>query len=396
MAREGLYSPAPFHDFGRCDFLLHDSPAALVQISAATTARLRTQVRLRSPKHPGVYGMIDAAGELIYVGKARRLRARLLSYFRPRSRGPKAAKILRHTRAVVWEAWGDEFAALLREVELIRRWRPRWNVQGQPLRRRLAFLCLGREPAAYAFLSRKPPKDAVAFFGPMPAGLRAQEAARRLNDAFGLRDCPQAQEMIFPEQGELFPTIRAPGCLRYEIGACLGPCTGLCPRRTYTRQVKAARGFLDGTQRTLLEHLEQQMQTAAGAQQYELAASLRDRWTSLTWLAEHLGRLRQAQETLSFIYPVTGWDNQTIWFLIHGARVVAAVPAPVDARSARTAREAIDAVFGGKKLCHLLTPYEHIDGRWMVMSWFRKRPGELARTLPPDEALRRCKIARAG
>jgi excinuclease ABC subunit C len=393
MARDGLYGSGPFNDFGPCEFFAGAPSAKLAQIAATTSRQLRGHVCLHVANKPGVYGMIDAAGELIYVGKALRLRTRLLSYFRPRSRGRKAGRIVRDARALVWEVWGHEFAAILRETELIRRWRPRWNVQGQPLRRRLAFLCLGREPAAYAFLSRKPPRDAVARFGPMPAGPRAQEAARRLNDVFGLRDCPQPQEMIFPEQGELFPILRAPGCLRHEIGACLGPCTGSCPRPEYSKQVKAARAFLEGRAPRVLDDLEARMQTAAAAQQYELAGSLRDRWQALNWLAGHLGRLREAQQTLSFVYPLTGWDQRTLWFLIHGARVVAAVPAPVDRASARLARAAIDAVFGGRKLCGLLTPYEHLDGRWLVMSWFRKRPGELARALPPREALRRCKSA---
>src|SRR5262249_59495239 len=101
--------------------------------------------------------MLDANDTLIYVGKAKELRARLLSYFRGRSRDPKAGRILEPTQTVVWEHAASEFAALLRELELIRRWRPRFNVQGQPHRRARTFICLGRRPAPYAFLLRRPP-----------------------------------------------------------------------------------------------------------------------------------------------------------------------------------------------------------------------------------------------
>src|SRR5262249_40548690 len=139
--------------------------------------RLRSQVRLLAPRKPGVYGMLDAHQELLYVGKAKNLRARLLSYFRPRSRAPKAGKIVAQTTCLLWEGGPDEFASLLRELELIRRWRPRFNVQGQPLRRRLTFVCVGRQPAPYVFLTPNPPRTATAAFGPVPAGHRAAEAA---------------------------------------------------------------------------------------------------------------------------------------------------------------------------------------------------------------------------
>src|SRR5206468_7403517 len=140
--------------------------------------------------------MIDKPGELLYVGKAKCLRARLLSYFRTRSRDPKAGRILQHARSIAWEIVPSEFAALLRELELIRRWQPRFNVKGQPRRRRRTYLCLGRRPAPHAFLSARPPATALVRFGPVPAGHRAGEAVRRVNDWFRLRDCPQAQPMV--------------------------------------------------------------------------------------------------------------------------------------------------------------------------------------------------------
>jgi len=167
--------------------------------------------------------MIDAAGELIYVGKAKSLRARLLGYFRPKSRDEKAGKIIKETRRLVWELAGSEFAALLRELELIRRWQPRFNVQGQPRRHRRCYVCIGRRPAAYAFVAATPPSTAAASFGPVPGPRKARESARRLNDWFRLRDCPQKQTMVFADQGELFPLVRAPGCIRHDIGQCLAP-----------------------------------------------------------------------------------------------------------------------------------------------------------------------------
>src|SRR5262249_27057960 len=148
-----LFPSVVFTTFGPSAYLPGMEESRATCTDSGKSARLRTQVRLLAPRQPGVYGMVDAHHELIYVGKANNLRARLCSYFRPRSRPPKAGKILAQTSRVLWETCSGEFPSLLRELELIRRWRPRFNVQGQPLRRRHTFVCIGRKPAPYAFLA---------------------------------------------------------------------------------------------------------------------------------------------------------------------------------------------------------------------------------------------------
>jgi excinuclease ABC subunit C len=292
-------------------------------------SRLREKVRKRCPRQPGVYGMVDASGELIYVGKAKCLRSRLLSYFRPNSRDPKAGRIIENTFVIAWELATSEFAALLRELELIRRWQPRFNVQGQPNRRRRTYVCVGREPAPYLFLSPKPPGTAFAGFGPVPSGVTAREGVRRLNDWFRLRDCPQAQEMLFADQSELFPLERTPGCSRHEIGQCLGPCAAACSRGAYTDAVGSALAFLEGRDASPLERIEGDMNAASAALQFERAAALRDKLAALQWLTDHLARLHEAARQ-SFVYAVPSADGPDLWYAIHGGRVRAVLPAPHD------------------------------------------------------------------
>ena len=183
--------PAPeFSGFGPSsqDLVVTERPLAVVQ--AARTSALRVLVRRDAGRQPGVYGMIDGTGRLLYVGKAKALRLRLLSYFRPKSRDPKAGRILGLTRSIVWEPCLHEFAALIRELELIRRWRPHFNVRGKPTRQRPTYICVGRQPAPQLFLSRVPPPGVLDRFGPLMNSERLSEAVRRLNDHFGLRDCP--------------------------------------------------------------------------------------------------------------------------------------------------------------------------------------------------------------
>jgi excinuclease ABC subunit C len=389
-----LCYPAPFDGFGPSAFLA-DAAAFADSGTPAGKGRLRSQLRLLAPRQPGVYGMVDAHHDLIYLGKAKNLRARLLSYFRPRSRAPKAGKIIAHAKRVLWQVCPGEFASLLRELELIRRWRPNYNVQGQPLRRRQTFVCLGRSPAPHAFLASNPPRTATLVFGPIPGGRRATEAVRRVNDVFQLRDCPQAVELVFPDQGTLFPQVREAACLRMELSTCLGPCTGTCTRDAYRAGLDRARAFLAGAEaNATLAVLEQQMTQAAHEQHYERAAALRDRLAPLRWLAGRLEKLRYARQTLSCVYPVAAADGRLTWYLIHGARTLAAVPAPTDNVSRDQARRAIEAAFRQRPAVSVREAYEHADGMMLVLAWFRKHPAELQRTLTPDAALALCKLAR--
>lgn len=374
-----LFRDCLFSGFGPSQFVPPGASCRTVRVEGATPAVLRSQVKLLAPNRPGVYGMLDAEDHLLYVGKAKNLRTRLQSYFRRKGRPPKATKLIAHARRILWELVPSEFASLLRELELIRRWRPRFNVHGQPMRRRLTFVCVGRAPAPYLFLTPKISSRVQAAFGPISAGRHAQEAVRRLNDWFRLRDCPSPQEMIFPDQGELFPEVRPPGCLRMEIAACSGPCTGTCARADYQQQVQRARAFLVGKDLAPLAQLHEQMLDAAGKEQFELAASLRDRWTVLTWLAERLQRARQARQEMSFVYPVAGCDGATCWYLIHGARTVGMMPEPRSKAERVTAVEKIRAVYHSKS--GLLDSYEHADSMMLVMSWFRQHPTERVRCL---------------
>ncbi len=380
---KGLFARHVFTGFGP-NQLFRDTMPAAVAVPGRRPSRLRERVRADCPRLPGVYGMADRRGELIYVGKAKDLRARLLSYFRPNSREPKAGHILHETRLLAWEVGSSEFAALLRELELIRRWQPRFNVQGQPRRPRRVYVCLGRQPAPYAFLAARPASTAQVVYGPVPAGHTAREAVRRINDWFRLRDCPQAQSMTFADQHELFPMVRAPGCIRHEIGSCLAPCAAVCTRSDYNAAAHAARGFLEGVDTSPLEILERDMHAAAAAMQFERAAALRDRWQALHWLTRHLARLREAGEH-SFVYPVAGREGTEVWYLIRRGRVAAALPKPADDTSRRSAAVLLAEVFAPGRVVPGPLSLAETDGVLLVASWFRRHPEEKRRAFDPAQ-----------
>lgn len=386
----GLFPDSRFAGFGPTRFESTAIAPPLHYVLARSTPALRQRLRHKCPRRPGVYGMVDRRGTLIYVGKAKCLRTRLLSYFRADAREGKAGRIIDHSRAIVWEHAPTEFAALLRELELIRRWKPAYNVHGIPGHRRATYICLGRKPAAYLFAARQPPADVTAIYGPLFGGSRVGDAVRRLNDLFRLRDCDQSQKMHFADQGELFPVLRPAGCLRFEIGTCSGPCVGSVTRSGYGRQTRAARAFLDGTDDGVIAKIQREMAAAATDQAYERAAALRDKLEVLRWLAERLAWLQRARREHTFVYPLTGDDGRNLWYLIHRGRVRAVVPAPADAATRRAARTAVERVFTDADAESTATPADQVDSILLVASWFRKRVDERQRLLSPAEALSRC------
>jgi excinuclease ABC subunit C len=378
-----LFPVDTFAGFGPTAARPVDFAPDLGRLKSRKQVKLRAGVREAAPKCPGVYGMLGRYGELIYVGKAKSLRARLMSYFRE-SRDPKAGRILQHTNTLIWETVPDEFGALVRELELIRRHRPRFNVLGQPGRQRYCYICLGRTPAPTAYVSRTPTGKDLGVYGPFTSAGQAGEAVRRLNDWFRLRDCAQTVAMHFADQGELFPENHTAGCLRYEIGTCSGPCAGTCTRSAYGSQVRAAKRFLDGSEDKPLGELRGAMQQAAAAMQFERAASLRDRLTDLEWLWERLNWLRAARRENTFVYPLTGPDGRTVWYLIHRGQVRGACYRPTSPESAAAVRKLLDDVFA-QDLGPGVAPGQ-VDHVLLVAAWFRKYPAERAGLLPPAAA----------
>lgn len=380
---------ARFDTFGPCLFIPRNRPLGRLQIGAErSTTRFR--IRRDCPRSPGVYGMLDASGSLIYVGQSKRLRDRLLSYFSASAIG-KARRIAEQAVELVWETTGHELTAQLRELMLIRRWRPRFNRRGQPGRRSVAYVCLGRRPAAYAYLSARPTKTADRVFGPIVGFRRGRRALAVINDLLQLRDCPEDVIIAFRDQGQLFDEPRVAGCLRYEFHTCLGPCIGACSTAQYSGQVKQAEALFAGTDRTAVDRLKDDMAVAARDQSYELAAMLRDKLADVEWLLEQLAHLREARRNYSFVYPVTNHAGSTNWYLIEGADVRHVVAAPRRGQSNRTRLDLLAATYDRRR--HVADAPADVEVVRLVASWFRRHPQELKRVLSPEAATARCTAA---
>ena len=234
----------------------------------ASLADLKTRVQAQAAKRPGIYELLDAGGGVIYVGKAKDVRSRLLSYFSAPWPESKSAQLIRCAADLRWRYVPSEFAALLEEQRLIQQLKPPCNVTHNRTWASLPFIKVTRGPAPRLVVSDSARDPGVRYYGPFRGGANTRNAVRTLADLLGLRDCAERQEMIFADQPSLFDAPLAPACIRHELGTCLGPCAARCDAERYGAAVRVALDFLEGRAARPLDRVLDTIADAAGAQQY--------------------------------------------------------------------------------------------------------------------------------
>ncbi len=298
----------------------------------------RSRLRRLCPTTPGVYYWFDPNGTLIYVGKAKSLRHRLMGYFQTAPAEDKMRRIREISTRLVWEETSHEFLALVREQEVIIEHRPTWNVQGQPKRQRFAFLCVSKHRAANIYVAFDQTPNSETYFGPILGSGRLREVAETLNHHFALRDCTERTPIDFSQQLLLFPIERDALCLRHEIGTCLGPCAAKVSVDDYQASVARAVAFLQGYDRMILQHLQRDMQQAAREQRFEKAAALRDRLRLLQWVDRRLEDLRKTRYEYNCVYRVPDTKGREWWALLIQGSVAAVLRKPERLRQKQAAR----------------------------------------------------------
>jgi excinuclease ABC subunit C len=328
--------------------------------------------------------MFDATGKVLYVGKAKRLRTRLLSYFRARFPDDKAARILYAASEIRWDYAPSEFAAYLGELRQIRKLRPYFNHKGNRTRRSVLIKVAGG-PAPRVYGGGSVGRDDVRCYGPFQSMGRTEEAVRTLNDLLGLRDCAATMPVVFAGQGDLFEQPRQAGCMRHEFGFCTGPCAGLVTEREYRKRVETAMAFLEGRTIQPIDRVVAAMQEAARAGRFEAAARWREKFEQLEWLLAATSRARTAIDLLTFVYRDTGDFGDDRVYIVRQGVVRASFPYPAtpiehEAFRAVVAQEVQQPAAPPGPL-----PLDSIDEVLLVMSWFRAHPEALRRTTPYDQ-----------
>ncbi|MFP7571005.1 excinuclease ABC subunit UvrC [Marivita sp. S2033] len=219
---------------------------------------------------PGVYRMLDAQARVLYVGKARNLRARVSNYARPTGHSGRIARMISETASMMFLTTRTETEALLLEQNLIKQLKPRYNVL---LRDDKSFPNIHVTEHTFPMIHkhRGAKKDKGAYYGPFASAGAVNRTLNQLQKAFLLRNCSDA----------MFESRTRP-CLLHQIKRCSAPCVGRISEAEYAASVRDAERFLSGKSTHVQETLAAQMAEASEAMEFERAAALRDRIRALT------------------------------------------------------------------------------------------------------------------
>lgn len=217
------------------------------------------------PLSPGVYLYKDERGRIIYVGKARVLRRRVLSYFRPEGLPAKTKAMLSHARSIDYLTTTTEKEALLLESSLIKKHRPRYNIVLRDDKQYVLFRLNPKHPFPRLEVVRQARRDGARYFGPFTSALSARETWKLIHRAFALRRCSDRA---------MKNRVRA--CLYHFMGQCPAPCMDMVTPQEYNENVRKVCDLLQGRAAPLLDSLREAMDLASEELEFEKAAVLRD------------------------------------------------------------------------------------------------------------------------
>jgi excinuclease ABC subunit C len=231
-----------------------------------------------APKSPGVYRMIDANGEVLYVGKAKNIRKRIASYARPTGTDTRIERMIAATASLEFVSTATETEALLLEANLIKRLRPRFNVL---LRddKSFPYILITSDHWAPQILKHRGARGRPGrYYGPFASAGAVNRTITALQRAFLIRSCSDA-----------FFEGRTRPCLLFQIKRCSGPCTREIDFAEYGELVREANAFLSGKSRSVKEELAAEMEKTSAALDFERAAIYRDRIAALSAVQAHQG-----------------------------------------------------------------------------------------------------------
>jgi excinuclease ABC subunit C len=262
-----------------------------------------------APSAPGVYRMIDAQGDVLYVGKAKNIKKRVTAYARPTRHDTRIARMIAATATLEFVSTKTETEALLLEANLIKRLRPRFNVL---LRddKSFPFILITSDHWAPQILKHRGARTRSGrYYGPFASAGSVNRTINALERAFLLRSCSDS-----------YFEARTRPCLLHQIKRCSAPCTGEIDFAGYTQLVTEANEFLSGRSQSVQKELADEMDKASNALDFERAAIYRDRLTALSAIQSHQGiNPRSIEEADVFaVHQAGGFSCVEVFFFRTG------------------------------------------------------------------------------
>ncbi len=267
------------------------------------------------PDKPGVYIMKDINGEIIYIGKAVVLKNRVRQYFQSLSnQTPKVQAMVPRIREFEYIVTDTELEALILECNLIKKYRPKFNIMLKDDKSYPYIKVTMNEEYPRILMTRKVEKDGAKYFGPYTSGFAVKDTIDLIKKLFPIKSCNK----IFTKDSK-----KQRPCLNYYIYQCLGPCQGDVSKQEYRALMNDICSFLGGKQDEIIRRLENEMAKASESMEFEKAAALRDKITSLKHIAQKqkvVSTAMEDQDVVAFSKDPT--DSCVQVFFIRGGKLI--------------------------------------------------------------------------
>ena len=268
------------------------------------------QIQLKSiPTLSGVYQFKNKDNKIIYIGKAKNLKNRVRSYFQnQKNKSSKTVSMMKNAYDLDWIVVENEVEALLTEANLIKKYRPKYNVLMKD-DKSYPYIRITNEPFPQVLLTRKIKKDGSKYYGPFTDSRRLRSILKVMHKVFPIRSC----SYFFDDK--IIREKKISLCLDYHIKRCEGPCEGLVSEKNYNKMIKHVISFMNGNTKKIEQYIESKMLSASNSMQYEDAARYRDQLNSIKGFSSKKSQFRSAYDDRD-IFALASSDNIGIMVII--------------------------------------------------------------------------------
>ena len=335
------------------------------------------------PGKPGVYIMHDEKDDIIYVGKAISLKNRVRQYFQSsRNKGAKIEQMVTHIRRFEYIVTDSELEALVLECNLIKEHRPKYNTMLMDDKAYPFIKVTVEEPFPRVMLARKMVKDKSKYFGPYTSAGAVKDTIELIRKLYQIRSC---NRKLPRDIGKERP------CLNYHIHQCKAPCQGYISQEEYRESVNEVIHFLNGNYDVILKELEEKMEEASEALEFERAIEYRELLTSVQKIAQKQKITDTAGEDRDILAVAVEEEDAVVQvFFIRGGRLIGRDHFYLKIAKGETQSEILSSFI---KQFYAGTPYipprlmlpEEIEDRTVIEEWLTKRRGHRVRLIVPKK-----------